>query len=789
MPNPLQQLYHFWKELKRRKVLYFLIGYVAACFAIIEFFDVASDRFTIPDRTFDLLYIIAAIGLPLVVVLPWFINRKERDEDVDSGTLKSKPQSKDEKRPHHNLPAQLTTFIGRKKEMKTVRELLDDHRIVSLTGSGGSGKTRLAIEVAVQLVPDYEDGVWFVDLAPIADGDLVANEFMEVLEIKEIPKQQNINTLINQIKEKSLLIILDNCEHLLSACTEITSKLLQSAPGLKILVTSREALNISGEQVWRVPSLSLPNIKTIPDVENAKESEAVLMFIDRARLNNTEFDLVTENVKEVVTICNKLDGIPLAIELVASRTRFMSIQMILDRLSDRFDRLSSSDPGVSKRQQTLQSTIEWSYNLLSEEEKLLYTRLGVFVGGFDISAVEEVCADDQLLKESILDLLSRLVDRSMVYISKCRDQSIRYALLETLRQFAQQLLQSADEKDDIRNRHLQYYLKLAEESYAERTEFQQKWMKKLDLDHDNMIAALNWSEIHSVDSFVRLSAALAWYWSIHTYFLLGMDYLERALSMDVKKSEFYARAQYGLGMFLWFTGDLSRGIEILEYSLKLMRKFNCLSEEASILTELSRLYHTTRDHETGMKYSQQSIEIAKSIGNPGLINSCLCIVCMSHIFVKQYKTALPLAEEVIASSANLEQPIVLLTAHHFYNDCDLGTGNFEEAEKGYGMNIERAIKYGNEVTATIELQGVALSVAAQKRWVKAIRLNAAAKENASVLGTILPEKIEFWGEWVDTYIGGARKELAEEMTLKCEEEGRAMGFDKAVAYALDFDQD
>ena len=334
MPNPFQQLYHFWKELKRRKVLYFLIGYVAACFAIIEFFDVASDRFTIPDRTFDLLYIIAAIGLPLVVVLPWFINRKERDEDDDNGTMKSKPPSKDEKRPHHNLPAQLTTFIGRKKEMETVRELLDDHRIVSLTGSGGSGKTRLAIEVAVQLVPDYEDGVWFVDLAPIADGDLVANEFMEVLEIKEIPKQQNINTLINQIKEKSLLIILDNCEHLLSACTEITSNLLQSAPGLKILVTSREALNISGEQVWRVPSLSLPNIKKIPDVENAKESEAVLMFIDRARLNNTEFDLVTENVKGVVTICNKLDGIPLAIELVASRTRFMSIQMILDLLSD-----------------------------------------------------------------------------------------------------------------------------------------------------------------------------------------------------------------------------------------------------------------------------------------------------------------------------------------------------------------------------------------------------------------------------------------------------------------------
>lgn len=521
---------------------------------------------------------------------------------------------------------------------------------------------------AAKVIRDYKDGAWLVDLAPISSNELVAREITEVLNIPEVANKAIVDTLVSNIRDMNLLIILDNCEHLIKTCSEIAGKLLQSVPGLHILATSREALNVTGEKVWRVPSLTLLDPKTILDVEYAKSSEAVLMFIDRARLNNPEFELQTENVNEVATICHKLDGIPLAIELVASRTRYMNTEMILDRFSDRFDSLSSSDPGISKRQQTLQSTIEWSYNLLTEDEKALFSRLSVFSGGFDLSAVEEVCSDDQLQKEDILELLSRLVDRSMVYTVKDPDLSMRYTLLETLRQFAQQVLQTSDGETDIRNRHLQYYLKLAEESYAERMEFQHKWMKKLEAEHDNMIASLNWSEVHAVDQFVRLSAALAWYWSSHSYFSLGMDYLERALSMDVKESEAYAHALYGLGMFLWFTGD------------------------------------------------------------------------------------------------------------------------FKEAEKRYGLNVKNGLKYKNEVLASIDLQGIAFAVGGQKRWAKAIRLNAAARENARALGAALPDSVYFWREWLDTYIGGARQELGQDLTSKYEEEGIAMGFDKAVEYALNFDQ-
>ena len=397
------------------------------------------------------------------------------------------------------------------------------------------------------------------------------------------------------------------------------------------------------------------------------------MFIDRARLNNPEFELVTENVDEVTTICNKLDGIPLAIELVASRTKYMDTKMILQRFSDRFDQISSSDPGISIRQQTLQSTIEWSFNLLSENEKVLFARLAVFSGGFEISSAEEVCADDQLPKEEILDLLSGLVDRSMVYTLKGPDQSIRYTLLETLRQFALQLLQTSDKEAIFRNKHMQYYLNLAEESFVERMESQHKWMRKLTIEQDNMLAALNWADHHSPEQFIKLSGALGWFWNITSYLSLGTDYLERALSKDVEKTEAAAAALQGLGMFQWWIGDIARGIELLEESLKLFHHFNNEVEEANVLTELSRLYHSAGDHDKGIECSTYSHDLAIKIGNPGLINSCLSFVCMSHIFLRQYDMALPIAKEVIASSEKLEQPDILVRTHHFYSNCALGT--------------------------------------------------------------------------------------------------------------------
>jgi len=782
------KLTRFWQELKRRKVITILIAYLATCFAVIEFLDITSSRFAIPDGTVKLMYLVAAIGLPIVIILPWIINRKKEEISRDESSAAPETSAPDKKTELTNLPAQLTSFIGREKEMPVVRQLIGDHRLVTLVGAGGCGKTRLACEVAGQLVPDYPDGVWFVDLSPIAEEGLVAKEITEVLTIPEAPGQPIIDTLTEKIKDKNLLILLDNCEHLVKACAEVAGKLVQSVPGLKILATSRESLCVTGEQVWRVPSLSLIDPKTIIDVEQARDSEAVMMFADRARLNNPEFELETENVKEVVTICSKLDGIPLALELVASRTRHMNTNMILERFADRFEQLSSSDPGKSKRQQTLQATIEWSYNLLSDDEKLLFTRLAVFSGGFDIEAAEEVCSDDQLPKKNILDLLSRLVDQSLVYTVKCDDQSMRYTRLEILRQFAQQKLQSQKEEEAIRKRHLYYYIKMAEQSYEEQFELQLIWLNRLELEHDNMMAALNWSEIHESEEFVKLAGTLHWFWRLKYHIITGKDYLERASAVEIGETHIY-RAKFGLGYFNYMFGEVDRSIELMNEGLRIIHKSGDIQEKAYFLSIISSFRASAGDYNTAVAGGEESLELARKIGKPGFVNHCLTMLCQVYIHSKKFDLGRPLCEELAISSEKLDHHLGITFANHFLSDCFFGEGNFIEAEKHYVHAMKTALKFGNVFQAALEIQGIAFSLSGQSRWIKTVRLYAASVEKIIKITGAPFKGVKFWDEWAETYIGGANEKLGEELTQKYEEEGRSMGFDKAAEYAQDFEKD
>jgi predicted ATPase len=779
----------FIEKIIRNPLIQTLVIYISSAWIILEITDYFIAHFGLDESARNILLVILLIGLPAAVFLTWSLHRKKIEAPPETLALKGKTRVKQDKAINHNLPVQLTSFIGREKEMPVIRQLICKQRLVTLIGAGGCGKTRLSIEVAIQLIEEYEDGVWFVELAPIASEDLVAKEITEVLKIKEVPNQPIIEILIDKIRDKKLLIILDNCEHLVKACAEIAVNLVQSVPGLKILATSREALCITGEHVWRVPSLTLIDPKTIIDVEHAKISEAVLLFTDRARMNNPEFELETANVNEVVTICNKLDGIPLALELVASRTRHMNTHMILERFSDRFDQLSSSDPGTSKRQQTLHATIEWSYNLLSDSDKILFVRLAVFSGGFDIEAAEEVCSDKQLPRENVLDMMSRLIDRSMVYTIKGLDQSMRYNRLETLRQFAQQMLRSRKKEDAIMNRHLQYFLKMAEEAYDEQLESQLKWLNKLEQEHDNLIAALNWSDKNSPEDYVRLAGALGWFWSMHSHISEGKDYLERAMSKDVIKSEAYARVLYGLAMIVFYIGEIHRSIDLLDASLKIWRQQDNLREQAIVLSYFSFLLAAAGDQETGLKYSEESVEIARKIGNPILINYCLIDLCQSFVHLQQYDRARPMIEEFLDSADEQKQSDLIIRARRFLGDCALGEENYMEAEKRYGLALETALKYGNVLDAAFELQCIALSVSGQLRWSKAIRLDAAAREKSRILGVNMYGLIKFYDKMVDSYIGGAREKLGEELIRKYEEEGINMGFEAAVEYALDFKQD
>ncbi len=688
-----------------------------------------------------------------------------------------------------NFPVQTTSFIGRENEINTILDLLKEHRIVSLVGTGGCGKTRLACEAVSKLGKQYKDGIWFVNLTPVENEEVVTKQLLSTLEIAEVPGKEMIDVLIDRICEKNLLILLDNCEYFLSVCAELSAKLIQSVSGLSIMTTSREALNIKGEKVWFISPLSLVDPVSAIDLEYASRSEAVRLFIDRALLNNPGFRLARENITEVASVCQKVDGIPLAVELVAGNIKYMDVHTIVDRFEGRLVEIPSRVPGTIERHKTLQATIEWSYNLLSEEEKTLFRKLSVFNGGFDLTAAEEVCANEILSKERILDVLPRLIDTCMIQTTYSTKGQMRYKILETLRQYGKRLLLESNEAEETSQMHLEYFTWMAEKAFQERLKFQQTWIDKLDQEHDNLISALNWSDKNSPDMFVRLSGALGWFWRFHSHMVMGCDFLERALAKNTTQTESYARVLYGLGLMLSLTEDVPKAIDLLNESLNLWRQNENIEVEAAVLRDLIFPYQSVGDLESSQVCGRKCMELAKKTRNLELINHCLGYVCFTYLTAKNFTQVKPLVVELLDTSEKLNQPDGIILAHHYMGDCALGERDFREAERRYALSIETCRKYGNTLQSITDLQGVAFALSGQSRCAKSIRLDAAANEEARQNGIHLTGLAGFWDDWICTYIEGARKEVGEELTKQYQAEGRAMSFDEAVKYALNFDID
>jgi predicted ATPase/DNA-binding SARP family transcriptional activator len=357
----------------------------------------------------------------------------------------------------HNLPEPVTTYVGREREMGEVKRLLAETRLLTLTGPGGCGKTRLALEVGSRLGETYPDGVWLVELAAMEDVDLVAEAVAAALGIPEQPGRPLRETLCTAMESKHLLLVLDNCEHLVDACAALIDALLRASPRLHVLATSRQTLGIAGEQVWRVPSLALPDPRRLPPLDEIAQSEAVRLFLDRARLSRPGFDLTEENVGAIVEVCKRLDGMPLAIELAAARLRVLSVEQISVLLDDRFRLLTDGSRAALPRQRTLRATVDWSYDLLGEAEKTLFDRLSVFAGGWTLEAAEAVCTGSGVASDpSGLDLMAGLVDQSLVLAEAGEGSTVRYRLLETLRQYGQERLAARKEAELMRCRHAAY---------------------------------------------------------------------------------------------------------------------------------------------------------------------------------------------------------------------------------------------------------------------------------------------------------------------------------------------
>jgi predicted ATPase/class 3 adenylate cyclase len=434
----------------------------------------------------------------------------------------------------HNLPAQLTSFIGRSNELAEVKQLVESSRLLTLVGPGGTGKTRLMLEAARDLVERFPDGVWLVELAPLTDPELVAEKTADVLGVRGLPDRSLADSLAVYLRRKEILLLLDNAEHLIQTSAELVEHMLMHCPQLKILVTSREPLSIGGEVTFQVLSLSLPaeNVMTEAELE---ASEAVQLFLERARTVRTDFELTTDNRSAVSEVVRQLDGIPLALELAAARSRVMSAEQIAARLDDRFRLLVSGRRTALPRQQTLQALIDWSWNLLDESEQVLLRRLSVFSGGWTLEDAQQVASDAQLDEFAIIDNLEALVEKSLVTTGSLPNGGERFNLLETIRQYARERLAEAGQDEVLGNRHAAYFVGLIREAEAANTQMEtMRWIERLVLETDNFRAAFNWLESHDPMLFLAavgklMSLGGQGYWSFSPP--QARRWLERAIEI------------------------------------------------------------------------------------------------------------------------------------------------------------------------------------------------------------------------------------------------------------------
>ena len=541
----------------------------------------------------------------------------------------------------NNLPVQLTSFVGREKERGEIKQSLLTHRLVSLTGIGGTGKTRLALKVAEDTLNEFPDGVWFVELAPITNPDFITQVILSAMGLSEPQDITALQLLLDYLRGKKVLLILDNCEHLIKACAKEVDTLLNNARDLKLLTTSREALGIQGELIWQIPSLALPDTMELADIEQLKQFEAVQLFIDRVTLVQPYFVLKNENASAVTEICLRLDGIPLAIELAAVRVKALNIEDIAKRLDDRFRLLTGGSRTALERHQTLRATIDWSYNLLDGDEKILFRKLSVFSGGWTLEAAEQICVGhNDILFEDVLDLMTHLVDKSLVITD-----GSRYRMLETVRQYARDKLYESEDGETLRTAHLEYFLKLAEEANPKLESAERPTrMKQLHAEHDNFRVALNWSLSQAndfgIEKCLRLASALRRFWHFSGYSHEGRSWLEKTLAMPSSKklisTTIHAQGLYATGYLAWSHGDISAARSYLEDSAELYRKIGP-SNRRDLAATLTMLAATSQgnDPKKACSLIEESVAMCRALGSSAMYELAQALFWKGHIYMVQ----------------------------------------------------------------------------------------------------------------------------------------------------------
>jgi predicted ATPase/DNA-binding CsgD family transcriptional regulator len=723
-----------------------------------------------------------------------------------------------------NLPVQLTSFIGRKRELGAVKYLLSTSRLVTLTGASGCGKTRLALRVAAELTDQYIDGVYWVEFARLTDSALVPQAVAKVLNVVEQSGTPMMDTLLDLLGDRQILLVLDNCEHLLAACAQLVEA-FAGCPRIKVLATSREPLGVIGEALYPVLPLALP--ATHISLDEIRRVESVQLFVERARSILPTFGLTAENAETVSAICRDLDGIPLAIELASARVNVLSVNQIQERLDHRLDLLVST-ARADKRHRTLRAAIDWSYDHLSSSEQLLLQRLTLFTAGFTLSTAESVCAWGEIQREDVLDLLSSLVSKSLVVAETLQSSEARYRLLVTIRQYAQEKLRDSGEWISTHDHYLACWLRLTEEVAPKlREQYQQLWFDWLETENDNIRAALSWAlEQQRIEAGMRIGTALYSFWTTRAYLREGYTWYERFLHQadDRVPLAVHVNALTWSSVMASILGDAVAGTARGQEAVALCE---AAGEEGKPLLAVTLIGVATGaraegDYQMSYRVGERLLELYRELDDQVALGTGIMMLGGMAVVLGKHNTARSLLEESMALARAAGDKYRIALTLNYMGDLARSERQVVQAQSTYeeSLSILRELGATNEVPATLHnlayvclyqgdierahalfyesleaqraqtnqdgilegLRGYAALASATGLAAESARLYAAAFANGRGVdsASLWPlEKLEY-----DHYIGLARASLSDAEFEAEQAKGRILSMEQAIAYAL-----
>ena len=623
----------------------------------------------------------------------------------------------------NNLPVQLTSFIGREKEMADIKKILKDSRLVTLLGSGGSGKTSLAMHVGADVIDSFAGGVFISEFANVSDPSLIRQTLMNTLGINEAKGQSPDKTLTEYIKDREMLLIFDNCEHLIHDCASLAEMLLSSCPDLKIIATSREAFNSSGEKTYRVPSLSHPDPNIDYTPEKLNQYESVRLFIERALVLNQNFMVTNENAPALAQICFQLDGIPLAIELAAARIKVLSVEGINERLNDRFKLLTGGKRTALPRQQTLKAMIDWSYNLLSEKEKILFQRLTIFTGGWTMESAEEICSDEMIDEYEFLDLMENLSDKSLIKVVEKTD-GFRYTMLETIKKYGDELLSGSGKKSELMEKHFMYFKRFADKSDERLTGSNQKeWVKRFDSEIGNLRDSLNWSLKNKPESALMMSVNMTKFWEIRSYFSEALEFLRKSSEQaDTSDSLLKANALHSQGLFNIYQGNYSDSKKLLEKCLKIFRELNNKDGEAKTLLAIGTIALFESDYEKLNILSEESLKLSEEIKNKSYSARIIQNLAVSLMQKGEFDSARDKFNESLSFYRELNDTVQIAKIIGNIGVLEFWLRNFDKARIAYEESLQVRIEMGDRHGTAIALTNLGAVAISIKEYEEAERL-------------------------------------------------------------------